>query len=153
MDRERLAEATALASDAGITVEARHDQANLFALRNGATAVGAVVALGILAATVGLVRSEGAGDLRVLAAAGAARRIRRSLTAATAGGLATLGVVVGSMAAFVGLAAFEADVGLFSLRPAFHLLVVCVGVPLVAVVAAWLMSGDEPTDLGRRPGV
>lgn len=153
VDRERLAEATALASDAGITVEARHDQANLFALRNGATAVGAVVALGILAATVGLVRSEGAGDLRVLAAAGAARRIRRSLTAATAGGLATLGVVVGSMAAFVGLAAFEADVGLFSFRPAFHLLVVCVGVPLVAVVAAWLMSGDEPTDLGRRPGV
>ncbi|HSJ36325.1 MAG TPA: ABC transporter permease [Acidimicrobiia bacterium] len=150
---EHLTEVAALASDAGVTVEARHDQANLVALRNGATAVGFAVALGILAMTVGLIRSEGAGDLRVLTATGAARRIRRSLAAATAGGLAGLGVAVGTLAALLGVAAFQADAGLLSLSPALHLLVVCVGVPLVAVVAAWLMSGGEPGDLGRRPGV
>ena len=40
----------------------------------------------------GLIRSEAAGDLRILTATGATASIRRMLTAATAGGLAVLGV-------------------------------------------------------------
>jgi putative ABC transport system permease protein len=53
-------------------------------LRIDATAAGVVVALGILAMTVGLIRSESANDLRTLTATGASARTRRVLTAATA---------------------------------------------------------------------
>jgi putative ABC transport system permease protein len=58
-----------------------------------ATAAGAILALAILAMTVGLIRSESAGDLRTLTATGATPSIRRTLTAATAGTLALLGAL------------------------------------------------------------
>ena len=58
-----------------------------------ATAAGALLALAILAMTVGLIRSESAGDLRTLTATGATSRIRRTLTATTAGALALLGAL------------------------------------------------------------
>ena len=67
-------------------------------LRAGATAVGVLVSLGIVAMTVGLVRSEAGRDLRILTATGATSRTRRTLTAATAGGLAFLGTGLGSPA-------------------------------------------------------
>ena len=62
---------------------------------------GALLALAILAMTVGLIRSESAGDLRILTATGATPRIRRTLTAATAGALALLGAVLGVAGAYV----------------------------------------------------
>ena len=45
-----------------------------------ATPFGIVLALGILAMTLGLIRSESAGDLRTLAATGASSWTRRTLT-------------------------------------------------------------------------
>ena len=83
--QEQFAELREAAAAAGVTVEVRHDQANLATLRTVATTAGLLVALGVMAMTVGLIRSEATGDLRVLSAAGANRR---TLTAATAGGLA-----------------------------------------------------------------
>ena len=59
------------AAAAGITIETRQKQASNAGLRDGATAVGLLVALGVLAMTVGLIRSETANDLRTLAATGA----------------------------------------------------------------------------------
>ncbi|HEV8625127.1 MAG TPA: ABC transporter permease, partial [Acidimicrobiia bacterium] len=59
-----------LAIDAGMTVETKDEGASLSALRTGATAAGMLLALGVLAMTVGLIRSETAGDLRTLTAAG-----------------------------------------------------------------------------------
>ena len=47
-----------------------------------AAAAAILLALGILAMTVGLIRSETAGDLRTLTAAGATSRIRRTNTRA-----------------------------------------------------------------------
>jgi len=76
-----------LALGAGGTIETRSQNPSLDELRNGATGGGILIALGVLAMTVGLVRGEAAGDLRTLTATGAHRRIRRTLTAATAGGL------------------------------------------------------------------
>ena len=59
-----------------------------------------LLALGILAMTVGLIRSEAAGDVRTLTATGASSATRRMLTAATAGGLAILGVALGTAGAY-----------------------------------------------------
>ena len=59
-----------------------------------------LIALGVLAMSVGLIRSESAGDLRTLAAIGASGRTRRAITSATAGALALLGAVLGSAVAF-----------------------------------------------------
>jgi putative ABC transport system permease protein len=58
-------------------------------LRDDATAAGLLVALGVLAMTVGLIRSESAPDLRTLTAAGARSTTRRTITGATAAALET----------------------------------------------------------------
>jgi hypothetical protein len=49
--------------------------------------------------TVGLIRSEAAGDLRTHTATGATAITRRTITAATGGALALLGVVLGAAGA------------------------------------------------------
>src|SRR5215207_7009959 len=87
---EQIAAARKLAADAGLTLEVPREPPSQAKLSAIATAAGALLALAILAMTVGLIRSETAGDLRTLTAAGATSRVRRTLTAATAGGLALL---------------------------------------------------------------
>ena len=74
------------AAAAGLTIETRTgaDQ-GLQRLRDYATLAGALVALGVLAMTVGLIRSETAGDLRTLTATGASGATRRTLNATSAG--------------------------------------------------------------------
>ncbi|HVR79580.1 MAG TPA: ABC transporter permease [Acidimicrobiia bacterium] len=149
---DQFSEAREMAVNAGITVEARSDQANLVALRTGATAVGVLVALGILAMTVGLIRSEAEGDLRILTATGATSSIRRSLTAATAGSLALLGAVVGTTGAYLGFAAgYAHDLAALRPLPFLHFLVILIGLPLIATVAGWLVAGREPATLARQP--
>jgi hypothetical protein len=73
-----------IAVTAGATVETKSQNPSLSELRNWASAAGILLALGVLAMTVGLIRSETAGDLRTLTATGAGRRTRRTLTGATA---------------------------------------------------------------------
>lgn len=141
----------ALAADAGMTVEARDEQADLAALRTGAAALGTLVALGILALTVGLIRSEAQGDLRTLTATGATSRIRRSLTAATAGALGLLGAALGIGVAYLGFAAANVgDLGWRVPLPLVHLLVIAVGVPAIAAAGGWLLAGGDPGSLARR---
>ncbi|MGH2561545.1 MAG: ABC transporter permease, partial [Thermomicrobiales bacterium] len=149
---EQHAAARDLAADAGLLIEARREQANLAALRSRATAAGMLVALSVLAMTVGLIRSEAAGDLRTLTAAGATSTIRRTLTAATAGGLAFLGALLGIAGAYLALTAGSfGDISALSPIPILHLLVIAVGVPLVAAIAGWLLAGSEPPALARQP--
>jgi putative ABC transport system permease protein len=115
-----------------------------------ATAVGALLALAILAMTVGLIRSESAGDLRTLTATGATSRIRRTLTATTAGALALLGAVLGVAGAYIVLAAmYHDDIGYLSDVPVLYLVVALVGVPLAAAAAGWLVAGREPRGIAR----
>ena len=68
-----------------------------------------MLALGILAMSVGLIRSETASDLRTLTATGASSRTRRTLTAATAGALGLAGAVLGTAAAYVAAIAYAWD--------------------------------------------
>jgi putative ABC transport system permease protein len=101
--------------------------------------------------TVGLIRSEAAGDVRTLTATGASSSTRRTLTAATAGGLALLGVVLGTIGAYAVLAAGFGDVVDLSSAPVAHLTVIAAGTPLVAAGIGWLLAGREPTVIARQP--
>jgi putative ABC transport system permease protein len=132
-------------------VEARREEPSLLTLRWGATAVGLVVALGVLAAMAGLLRYESASDLRTLAATGASSGIRRTLSAATCGSLALLGAVIGTAGAYLGLAAgYVGDLGQLVPVPVIHLLTLVLGIPAVAALAGWLVSGQQPPSIGRQ---
>ncbi|MCW3839148.1 FtsX-like permease family protein [Micromonospora yasonensis] len=140
-----------VAVSAGLTIESRHERASLTGLRTGAVAAGVLLALGILAMTVGLIRGEAAGDLRTLAATGAPPGVRRTLTATTAGALALLGALLGLAGAYAGLVSvLHRDLGALSGVPVAHLAATVVGLPLLAAVAGWLLAGREPPSMGRR---
>jgi putative ABC transport system permease protein len=140
------------AAAGGITINTHRSEASYSRLRNGATAVGLLVALGVLAMTVGLIRSETADDLRTLAATGATSTTRRTLTGATAGALALLGALLGTGAAYLALVAWHrSDLHPLTHVPLVDLVVIVVGLPLIAVVGGWLLAGREPADLGHRP--
>jgi putative ABC transport system permease protein len=148
----QLAQARQAAADAGMTVETRDNQTELTAIRSGATAAGMLLALGILAMTVGLIRGEAAGDLRTLTATGATSITRRTLVAATGGALALLGVLLGATGAYLALlAGYHDDLGTLSRVPLLHLTVTVVGLPLTAAAVGWLLAGREPPTLARQP--
>ncbi|MGD0395112.1 MAG: hypothetical protein ABSC41_21020 [Acidimicrobiales bacterium] len=90
-----------MASAVGMTVETKNDDPSLTELREWATAAGFLLALGVPATTVGLIRSEAVRDLRTLTATGAPSSTRRSITAATAGALGMLGAFCGVAVAYI----------------------------------------------------
>jgi len=148
---DQLAAARDIAAGAGLTIETRDDQAGLASLRSGATAVGVLLALGVLAMTIGLIRSETAGDLRTLTATGATGTTRRALTAATAGALAALGVALGAAGAVAILAAgYLDDPGALTQVPVLNLLVLTIGTPVAAALAGWVLAGREPAAISRQ---
>ena len=145
-------EARKLAVATGLSVEVRDRQAGLATTRTGATAAGVLLALGILAMTVGLIRGEGAADLRTLTAAGATSTLRRALTATTAGALALLGAVLGIAGAYAALiAGYLSRLSDLGNVPVRHLSVTAIGLPLVAAAAGWLLAGREPPSVARQP--
>ncbi len=107
--------------------------------------------LAVLAMTVGLIRSEAASDLRVLAASGASGGTRRLLTGATAAALALLGAVLGTAAAYLGIIAWNRGVHSLSAVPVAKLAMLVAGLPLLALVVGWLLAGREPAAIARQP--
>jgi putative ABC transport system permease protein len=147
---DQVADARELAAEAGLTVEVRREASSPTMAMAIAIAAGALLALGILAMTVGLIRSESAGDLRTLSATGAGPRVRRTLTAATAGALALLGALLGIAGAYLILAAtYHDDLGYLSRIPVLSLGFLGIGVPLLATAAGWLLAGREPPAIAR----
>jgi putative ABC transport system permease protein len=147
----QLTAARDVAAKAGLIIEARNSQATLATISAAATAAGALLALGVLAMTVALIRTEAAGDLRTLTAAGATRRTRRTLTAATAGGLALLGALLGSAGAYLALAAGHlSDLGALSRVPLLYLAITVLGVPIAAALTGWILAGRKPPSIARR---
>jgi putative ABC transport system permease protein len=140
------------AAAAGITIETRTGpDRTLQHLRDYSTLAGMLVALGVLAMTVGLIRSESAGDLRTLAAVGASSATRRTLNAASAGALALLGAILGTAAAYLALIAWHwHDVSYLNRPPYADLTLLILALPAVAVAGAWLLS-RTPTSIARRP--
>ena len=137
----------------GTTIESKSGQLSLGQISDGATVGGILLALGVLAMTVGLIRSETASDLRTLTATGAGWRTRRALTGVTTGVIALLGAALGTVAAFLASLAWAhssltqtfgnvpwADVGLL-----------VIGMPLVGAAAGWLLGGRAPSAVSRQP--
>ncbi len=146
------------AAAAGMSVETRSSVPTSATIVNWATVFGIVLALAILAMSVGLIRSETASDLRTLAATGASGRTRRNLTAATAGALAFTGALLGTVAGYVGTAgwfrtnSFNGGLGaLITSVPVENLLIIVVGMPLIAAAAGWLLAGREPPAIAHQP--
>ncbi len=152
----QISSARVAAAAKGMTIETRNSQPASSEIINWATVFGIVLALGILAMSVGLIRSETASDLRTLTATGAGGWTRRTLTAVTAGALGFTGAVLGTAAAYVGAIAYSFDNkldGLGSLKniPTANLLVILIGMPLVAAAVGWLVAGREPSTIARQP--
>jgi putative ABC transport system permease protein len=148
---DQIADAHQAAADGGLTAEVKEQGSSKAETMAIATAAGAILALAILAMTVGLIRSESAGDLRTLAATGATSGIRRTLTASTAGALALLGAFLGVAGAYVMLVAlYHDDLGYLSDVPVLYLTLAVVGVPVAATAAGWLVAGREPPAIARR---
>jgi putative ABC transport system permease protein len=144
------------AAAAGLTVESRNSIPTSATIINAATVFGLLLALGILAMSVGLLRSETAAGLRTLTATGASGTARRAISAATAGALALVGAVIGTACGYIAAIGFFRTNQLDTLTalssiPVANLLLIFVGMPLVAVIGGWLLAGREPSAIGRRP--
>ena len=140
----------------GMSIETKNSIPSTSEILNWATVFGIALALGILAMSVGLIRSETASDLRTLTATGADGWTRRTITAVTAAALGLAGAVLGTAVAYVGAIAYSFDNtldGLGSLKniPTGNLLVILIGMPLVAAIAGWLLAGREPEVIARQP--
>ena len=116
------------------------------------TALGILIALGVLAASVGLIRSEAGRDLRTLTATGASATTRRTITAATAAALGLLGAILGmAFAVVAALVWAHADVSaLLGDVPLTDLLILLAGLPLIAAAGGWLLAGREPAAVARQ---
>jgi putative ABC transport system permease protein len=149
--------AQVVASTTQLSVESKNDEPTSSSIINWATVFGIVLALGILAMSVGLVRSETASDLRTLAAAGASNFTRRTLTAVTAGALGFLGALVGTVGGYIALIGWlrsnSLNGGISALGnvPVTNLLLILVGMPLLATIVGWLLAGRQPTGIARQP--
>jgi putative ABC transport system permease protein len=137
----------------GVTIETKSNTPGLGEFADGGTALGIVIALGVLAASVGLIRSETARDLRTLTAAGAGAATRRMITAATAAALGLLGAILGMAGAVIaGMAFAHGNLSaVFGDLPVSDVLILLVGLPLIAAVGGWLLAGREPPMIARQP--
>jgi putative ABC transport system permease protein len=152
LTNQQIQTARATAANIGLYVETRTNQTSLAPLRNWSTATGILVSLGVLGMTVGLIRSETAGDLRILAATGASSTTRRMITGATSGALSLLGAVLGTAGAYAALLVwYRSDLNPLGRVPVVNLVIILVGLPLLAAVGGWLLAGREPPAMARQP--
>jgi putative ABC transport system permease protein len=152
----QITDARTTAGAAGMTIETKNSAPSSAEILDYATVFGIALALGILAMTIGLLRSETARDLRTLTATGAASFTRRELTAATAFALALGGAVLGTVAAYVAAIGYAWDNPLDGLAelsnvPTTNLLIILVGMPVIAGAAGLLLAGREPTAVAHQP--
>ncbi len=154
----QITNAQTLAAATNLSIESKNDAPTSHEIVNWATVFAIALALGILAMSIGLIRSETASELRTLTATGASSRTRRSLTAVTAGGLAFLGALLGTVAAYVGLAgwfhsnALEGGVSdIIDHIPWNNLFLIVIAMPAVAMIVGWVLAGREPSAISARP--
>jgi len=145
------------AASAGMSIETKNSQPTSSEVIGWATVFGVVLALGVLAMTVGLIRSETAADLRTLTATGASSGTRRVLSATTAGALGLLGALIGTAVAYLASAAWfrgnTLNGGLSALlnAPGVELLAILVGMPLAAAAVGWVLAGRQPSIISHQP--
>jgi putative ABC transport system permease protein len=152
----QITNARLAASVAGMSIETKNSAPSSAEILDWATVFGIALALGILAMSIGLIRSETARDLRTLAATGASGVTRRTITATTAFALALCGAVAGTAAAYVAAIAYAFDNQLDGLSelsnvPTTNLLIILVAMPIAAGLGGWLLAGRQPAVISRQP--
>jgi len=149
----QISAARQIAANAGVSIETKSGELALGQISDGATALGLVIALGVLVMSVGLVRGETIGELRTLTAAGASSRVRRTITGATAGAIGLLGAILGAaVATIAGVSWARSSLSTtFGDVPVLDLLLILVGLPLIAAVGGWLLAGRPPPAISRQP--
>lgn len=137
----------------GLTIQTKNDNPSLSQLDAWVTKAGILLALGVLALTVGLVRGETAADLRILTATGATGTTRRGITAATGAALGLLGALTGTAVAYLAALAYLRSQLSERLNhvPAVDLILILAGLPAIAAAGGWLFGGREPADISRQP--
>jgi putative ABC transport system permease protein len=149
--------ARTIATSTGASIETANSFASLNEVLAWAIALGLLVALGVLAMTVGLIRAETASELRVLTAAGASRRTRRALTGVTAATLGFVGAVLGIVTAYLLVGSFLANNFSSNLSElTFNLPIrpvgaIVLGLPILAGIGGWLFAAREQGGIGRQP--
>jgi putative ABC transport system permease protein len=153
----QISSAQLTASTAQLQVESRNDIPSGTTIVNWATLFGILIALGVLAMSVGLVRSETSSELRTLTATGASSYTRRTLTAVTAGALGFLGALLGMVGGYVAMIGWlrsnSLNGGISALThvPLRDLSFILFGMPIIAAAVGWLLASREPAVLGRQP--
>jgi putative ABC transport system permease protein len=153
----QISDAQLTASTAQLQVESRNDIPTSSTIINYATLLGIIIALGILAMSVGLVRSETSSDLRTLSATGASSFTRRMLTAVTAGALGFLGALLGVAGGYIGMIGWlrsnslNGGISALSDIPLGDLMLILFGMPAIAAIVGWLFASREPAVMGRQP--
>jgi putative ABC transport system permease protein len=154
----QVLDAQTMAASNNLSIESKNEAPTSHEIVNWATVFAIALALGILAMSIGLIRSETASELRTLTATGASSHTRRTLTAVTAGGLAFLGALLGTLAAYVGLAGWffsnSLEGGLSNIIdhiPWDNLFLIVIAMPVVALIVGWVLAGRDPTGLSTRP--
>jgi putative ABC transport system permease protein len=144
-------EARDLAARSGIVVVTRDSNSGLTITRSVSTAAGMLLALAILAMTLGLIRGEAVRDLQTLTATGASSVARRSITATTAAALALLGALLGLGGAYIALIAGYSD-NLHPLTrvPTSNLALMVLGLPVLAACGGWIFAGRQPAVITRQ---
>ena len=153
----QISSAQLTAASAQLQVESRNDIPSGSTIVNWATLFGILIALGVLAMSVGLVRSETSGELRTLTATGASSYTRRTLTAVTAGALGFLGALLGVVGGYVAMIGWlrsnslNGGIGALAKIPIGDLSLILFGMPAIAAVVGWLLASRQPAILGRQP--
>jgi putative ABC transport system permease protein len=151
----QIADARTTAPASEMSIETKSSTPTSVSIIDGATRVDTLLALGILAMSVDLLRNEATSDRCILTAAGASNFMRRNLTAVTAGALAPRGsgryrYWPPRLITFSRTNALD---GLSSLTnvPVFNFLLMLVVVPVGVTIGGWLLAGREPEAFARQP--
>ncbi len=153
----QISAAQVTAASADMSIETKNSQPTSAQIIDYGTIFGTLLALAILAMSVGLIRSEAASDLRVLTASGASSTTRRTLTATTTGVLAFVGAILGTGTAYLALIGYlranTLNGGLAALGsvPVWNLVGVLVIMPLAAALGGWVLGGRQPAVISRQP--
>jgi putative ABC transport system permease protein len=152
----QIRNAQQISAASGMSAEDRNSIPSLVTVVNDATVFGIVLALAILAMSVGLVRSEAAADLRTLTATGASGTTRCILVATTAGALGFTGALMGMAGGYLAAIGFAGSSSLDGLSeltsiPLENLLLILVGMPLIGGIVAWGFTLREPSAIARQP--
>jgi putative ABC transport system permease protein len=153
LSTQQISQVRTIAAADGVSIESKSGELGLGQIANGATALGLLIALGVLAMSVGLIRGETARDLRTLTATGASGTTRRAITAATAGALGLLGAVLGAAGAMIaGFAWAHSSLTVtFGNVPLLDYLLLLVVLPGAAAAGGWLLAGRDPAAIARQP--